>query len=238
MRIVADKGNLNPGHGYEAILVRSAVADQIKGPKDLRGRSIALSARDITPEVTLDAYLRTGGLTIKDVNVVVIPHAQMIAGFQTGAIDAGLPIEPYVSVILDSGFAKLLVRDDAVTPGHQTAVVFYSDQFAKQHDLAVRFMVAYLKGARFYADAFEKGDAAKRAEAIDILAKATKFDAALLAKVTMPGIDPNGRVNMKSLGEVQDYLVAKGTQGGPIDLVKVVDLSFADEAVKLLGAYR
>jgi len=238
MRIVADKGNLNPGHGYEAIVVRSAVADQIKGPKDLRGRNVALSARDITPEVTLDAYLRSGGLTIKDVNVVVIPHAQMLAGFQTGAIDAGLPIEPYVTSILDSGAARLLIRDDAVTPNHQTAVIFYSDQFAKQRDAAVRFMVAYLRGARFYADAFEKNDAAKRAEAIDILAKATKFDAALLARVTMPGLDPNGRVNMKSLGEVQDYLVAKGTQGGAIDMAKVVDLSFADAAVIVLGPHK
>jgi len=238
MRIVADKGNLNPGHGYEAIVVRSAVADQIKGPKDLKGRNVALSARDITPEVTLDAYLRTGGLTIKDVNLVVIPHAQMLAGLQTGAIDAGVPIEPYVTSILESGMGKLLIRSDAVTPGHQTAVIFYSDQFAKQRDVAVRFMIAYLKGARFYADAFEKNDAAKRSEAIDILAKATKFDAALLGKATMPGIDPNGRVNLKSLGEVQEYLVAKGTLGGAIDMAKVVDLSFADAAVTVLGPYK
>ncbi|HVR89159.1 MAG TPA: ABC transporter substrate-binding protein [Candidatus Limnocylindria bacterium] len=237
MRIVADKGTLVPGHGYEGLVVRSDLADQIKSAKDLKGRTIALAARDITPEVTLNTYLVTGGLTIKDVNVVVVPHAQMLAGFTGNGIDAGLPIEPFLTGILDSGKAKLLTRDDMVTPNFQTAVVFYSEQFAKQHDLALRFMTAYLQGARFFTDAFDKKDAVKRVEAIAILAKATGFDSAQLEKVTMPGIDPNGRMNVDALIATQDYMVAKGSQAAPIDIRAVVDLSFADEAVKALGPY-
>ena len=237
MRIVADKGTLAPGHGYEALVVRSDIADQVKSAKDLKGRTIALAARDITPEVTLDTYLRTGGLTIKDVNVVVTPHPQLLAGFISGGIDAALPIEPFLTQIVESGKAKILSRDDTVTPNFQTAVVFYSEQFAKQHDLAVRFMTAYLKGARYFTDAFDKKDAAKRTDAIAILAKATGFEAAQLDKVVMPGIDPNGRVNVDSLIATQDYLVAKGSQQAAIDIKAVVDLSFADEAVKALGPY-
>jgi len=238
IRIVADKGTLSPGHGYEGILVRTALADQIRAPGDLRGRSVALSARDITPEVTLDTYLRSGGLTIKDVNVVVIPHAQMQLGFETGAVDAALPIEPYLTAILESGKAKLLTRSDAVTPGEQTAVLFYSERLVRQRELGVRFMVAYLKGARFYNDAFDRKDAAKRAETLEILAKATQFDRALIEKLVMPGIDPNGRVNAASLKDVQSYLVAKGSMAAPVDLDVVVDPSFAGEAVALLGPYR
>jgi NitT/TauT family transport system substrate-binding protein len=236
--IVADKGNLSPGHGYEAIVVRSELAGQIKGPKDLRGRTIAVSARDITPEVTLDTYLRSGGLTIKDVNVVTVPHADMLLALKNGSIDAGLPIEPVVSRIVGAGVGSVLVRDDAVTPGHQTAVVLYSEAIAKRRDVAVRFMVAYLKGARFYNDAFDKRDAAKRAEAVAILSKATSVTPALFETMVMPGIDPNGRVNTKSLAEIQDWFVQKGSQLKAIDLSRAVDTSFSEEAVKQLGEYR
>jgi NitT/TauT family transport system substrate-binding protein len=124
-------------------------------------------------------------------------------------------------------------------PGEQTAVILYSEKFSTQNrDAAVRFMRAYLQGARFYNDAFDKKDAAKRTEAIQILAKGTKLDASLIERVVLPGIDPNGAVNAKSLDAAQQYFVQKGTQTAALDMSKVVDTSFADEAVKQLGAYR
>ncbi len=238
IKIVADKGNLNPGNGYEAIIVRSELANAVKGPKDLKGRKIAISARDITPEVTLDTYLRQAGLTIKDVEVVTIAHVDMLQALKTGAIDAGVPIEPSLTRIVDAGVGKILTRDDTVTPGHQTAVILYSQKFAEQRDLAVRFMLAYLKGARFYNDAFAKKDAKARAEAVAILAKATNIDAALFERMVLPGIDPDGKVNLGSLREIEDWFVAKGTQQKFIDLATAVDLSFVEEAAKRLGPYR
>ena len=236
--IVADKGNLDPGHGYEAIVVRKELAATIKGPKDLQGRTIALSARDIGPEVTLDAYLRQGGLTEKDVNVVTVPHVDMLQALKNGSIDAGLPIEPTVSRIVAAGVGSVLVRNYAVTPGHQIAVVLYSEKFAKQREPAVRFMKAYILGARFYNDAFVKKQIAKRAEAIEILAKATKIDPALFDTMVLPGINPAGRVNLDSLREIQKWFVNKGSQQKFIELSKAVDPSFAEEAVRQLGPYK
>jgi NitT/TauT family transport system substrate-binding protein len=238
MFIVADKGNLDPGNGYEAIVVRKELAGSIKGPKDLKGRTVALSALDITPEVTLDTYLRSGGLTIKDVNVVTIPHVDMLQALKNGSIDAGLPIEPNVSRIVAAGVGSILTRSDAVTPGHQTAVVLFSEKFAQQREVAVRFMKAYIQGARFYTDAFVKKDAAKRTEAVAILAKATNIDAALFDTMVMPGINPAGKVNLDSLTSIENWFVAKGSQQKFIDLGKAVDPSFADEAVKQLGPYK
>jgi len=238
MFIVADKGNLDPGHGYEAIMVRKELAGVIKGPKDLTGRTVALSALDIGPEVTLDTYLRTGGLTEKDVHVVTVSFPDMLQALKNGSIDAGVPIEPFVSRITAAGVASILVRDDSVTPGHQTAVLLFSEKFAKQRDLAVRFMKAYIQGARFYNDAFVKKDAAKRTEAIAILAKATNIDAALFDAMVMPGINPSGKVNLDSLTMIENWFVAKGSQQKFIELGKAVDLSFAEEAGRQLGTYK
>jgi NitT/TauT family transport system substrate-binding protein len=99
-------------------------------------------------------------------------------------------------------------------------------------------MVAYLKAARYFDDAYDKNDATKKQDVVDIVAKGTKLDPALVARVIFPGIDPNGKVNVESLNASQQYFVAKGTQTKAIDVSKIVDSSFADEAVKRLGAYR
>jgi len=238
LRIVADKGSLTPGHGYEAVIVRKGLADTVKSAKDMRGLKISIAARDIVPEYSLDAYLRTGGLTIKDVEVVPLAFPDMVPAIANGAIDIALPTEPTATRILDAATGVLLTRTDTIVPGEQTAVILYSEKFAQDKDAATRFMVAYLKGARFYADAFDKKDPAKRTEAIDIIAKATKLDATLIARVVLPGIDPNGKVNVDSLDAAQKYFVAKGTQTKALDMTKIVDQSFAQEAVRRLGSYQ
>ncbi|HEV8672132.1 MAG TPA: ABC transporter substrate-binding protein [Candidatus Limnocylindria bacterium] len=238
MRIVADKGSLTAGHGYEAVLVRKALAEKVKSARDMKGLKVSIAARDIVPEYSLDAFLRTGGLTVKDVEVVPLAFPDMAPAMANGSIDVAVPTEPTATRILDAGTAVLITRTDAIVPGEQTAVILFSEKLAQQKDVAVRFMKAYLQGARFYTDAFEKKDPAKRKEAIDILAKATKLDAALIERIVLPWIDPNGAVNAKSLDAAQQYFVAKGTQQKALDMSTVVDTSFADEAVRQLGQYR
>lgn len=238
MRIVADKGTITAGHGYEAIIVRKALAEKVKSAKDFKGLKVSIAARDIVPEYSLDQFLRTGGLTIKDIEVVPLAFPDMVPAMASGAIDVAVPTEPTATRILDAGTGVLLTRSDTFVAGEQTAVVLFSEKFAQKKDVAVRFMIAYLKGARFYTDAFDKKDAAKRKEAIEIIAKGTKLDPTLLERVVMPNVDPDGKVNAQSLDASQQYFVAKGTQLKPVDLNKVVDASFAAEAVKQLGVYR
>ncbi len=240
LRIVADKGNMNPGHGYEAMMVRKALADTIKGPGDLKGKKVAMSSRDISPEVTLDAFLRKAGLSVRDVDIVTMGFPDMRAALANGSIDVAVAIEPFVTQITQSGAAVVLQRNDAIEPRQQVAVLLYGPKFVEQKpEVARRFMVAYLKAARLYNDAFDKQDAAKRKDVVDILMKnTTAKDAALYDKMVMPGIDPNGKVNVDSLAEEQDYFLKKGSQKTRLDLSKVVDTQFTDWAVRRLGTYR
>ncbi len=240
LRIVADKGNMNPGHGYEAMVVRKDLADKIKGPADLRGKKIALSQRNISPEVTLDTYLQKAGMSVNDVNIVTMSFADMRNALANGSIDMAVPIEPFVTQIAQSGVGVILQRDDVVVPKHQVAVILYGPKFVEQKpDVARRFMLAYIKGARLYNDAFEKKDPVKRKDVIDILVKSTTVkDATLYDKMVMPGLDPNGRVNVESLAEEQDWFLKKGSQKAQVDLKKVVDTQYIDWAVQKLGPYK
>jgi NitT/TauT family transport system substrate-binding protein len=241
VKIVADKGNLNPGFGFQALMIRKDLWDSgaARGPADLKGRSFANSGRDNTGEVTMDTFLRTGGLTIADVDVVTMAFPDMLQAFANGSIDAALVIEPWVTQIADAGSAVIVKRNDELTPRQQVAVIMYSPQFAEQKpDLARRFMLAYVKALRDYNDAFAKGDTAKREQMIDILIGATTVKSRpLYDKIAMPGLDPNGRVNTQSLDESQNWWVAKGSQRAKVDLAKVVDPQFAEWAVQQLGPY-
>jgi NitT/TauT family transport system substrate-binding protein len=84
-----------------------------------------------------------------------------------------------------------------------------------------------------------KKNPAQRAAVIDILAQYTPVkDEALYERMQMPGFDPDGRVNVASLKEDQEYYLSAGLQERPVDFDRIVDHSFADAAVRALGPYR
>jgi NitT/TauT family transport system substrate-binding protein len=238
LKIVADKGNMGPGHGYEAMMVRRDQLDRFRTAADLKGKNVAITARDISPEVTLDTFLRTGGLTIKDVNVVTMAHADMGQALANGSIDMGMPIEPFVTEFADKGIAAIWHRDDEVFPRQQVAVVLYSPRFISERpELAKKFMLAYLRAVRYYDAAFAKKDAVKRRDVVQILIRNTPVkDPGLYDKMAMPGLDVNGHMNRNALAFQQNWYLSKGTQKAAVDLDKVIDYQYADWAAQKLGA--
>jgi NitT/TauT family transport system substrate-binding protein len=132
----------------------------------------------------------------------------MLPAFANKAIDAAIIIEPFLTNLLEIGDAVILERADTIYPNQQVAVILYSAEFAKRRDLATRYMVAYLRGVRDYNDAFVKKDPTKRAELIDILAEHTPIkNKALYEKMAMPGLHPDGAVNVAGLKADQDYYI-------------------------------
>ncbi len=241
LKIVADKGSIQPGHGYEALVVRKELWTKgtFKAPADLRGKTVALSARNITPEVTLGTFLQTGGLGIQDIRIVTMPFPDMAAAMANGSIDAAVLTEPFMTNIVEKGIGAIWKREDEIIPKRQISVVLYSPRLQEKPDLARRFMVAYLKGARYYNDAFVKGDAVKKREVTQILMRNTAVkEQAVYDRMIMPLIEPNGRVNVDSLALDQEWYLRSGVQKIRADLSKVVDQQFADWAVRRLGAYK
>ncbi len=242
LKIVADKGHIAPGHGFEAIIVRKELWDKgaFKSVADFRGKRIALSARDIVPEVDLDTFLRTGGLTVNDVDVVTMAFGDMGVALGNGSIDAVQAIEPFVTQMVEKGIGVIWKRNDEVVPHQQVAVVLYSPKFASyKPGLARKFMLAYLRGVRDYNDAFIKKDPAAKKEVVQILVRNTAVkDPALYDKMVMPGLDPKGRVNLDALIVQQNWFLNKGSQKVRVDLSKAVDNQYVDWAVQQLGPYQ
>jgi NitT/TauT family transport system substrate-binding protein len=96
------------------------------------------------------------------------------------------------------------------------------------------FMVAYLKGVRDYRRAFATGEG--RAEVVAAIAKhSTVKNPATVDAMAPVGLDTEGRVNVDSLIEDQQFYVEKGTVPTPIDMHRIVDHSYVEHALRVLG---
>ncbi|HLG70172.1 MAG TPA: ABC transporter substrate-binding protein [Chloroflexota bacterium] len=239
--IVADKGSTPPGYGFQGFVVRKDLVDsgKFKSPADLKGWKIATPQRGQSGEVSMSEILKQGGLTVNDVDLTVLPFPDHAAAYANNNIDAGSYIEPYITDGVAKGLISIYKRADEYAPNQQVAVIQYAPGFARKTDLATRFMVAYLKGVRTYNDAFAKKIPAVRQEVIDLLAQQTTLkDKSLYDKMGVPGLNPNGAVNVADLKHQQDYYLAAGLQKNAADIDKLVDPSFVQAAHKQLGEYK
>ena len=242
LKLVADKGQSRPGFEFSQLVVRRAPYEsgEIRSLADLRGRKIALSALRTGSESNAAQMLQQGGMSIDDVELVVMGYPDMLAAFSNGAIDGGVIIEPSLTAAVTRGLATTWEpgRSSAAYGGvYQAGVLLYSGQFAGQPDLARRFMTAYLQGVRVYNDAFLRGEG--RADVVRVLTEATTVrDPALYDQMNMAGLDPDGRLVRESLQIELDYLKQRGYYSGALTLDSILDLSFAETAAQQLGPYR
>lgn len=114
LRLVADKGSSPSGYGFQGLAFRRDLTEsgQLRTPADLRGRRVALPARGITTEVALAGWLRQGGLSLSDVEVAELGFPDHITALASGAIDASVTIEPFLTRILGEQLGTLYQRTD------------------------------------------------------------------------------------------------------------------------------
>jgi NitT/TauT family transport system substrate-binding protein len=193
-------------------------------------------------DIQLARGLEKGGLTLMDVDLVQMPFPNVNVALANKALDAGLQVEPFISIGEAQGVLVRWKKGQDFYPGHQAAVYLYSPAFMEKNpDVAKRFMVGFLKGKRDFFEAMERG---KDKEAIDaIIVKNTALkDAKLIDKMREIGVigavDPDGYVNADSIKYDMDWIVAQGYMPSAPLLKDVVDNQWVDYAVQQLGRYK
>jgi NitT/TauT family transport system substrate-binding protein len=239
--MVADKATLRPGfEGFLATVVRKDLLDsgQVRSWADLKGRTLAHLAPCDSNEPDLEIALQRAGLTRGDIDIVFMGFPDMIPALANGAIDLAILGEPFVTVLKERGIAEPMPGSNEVYPNQQVATLYYSPEFAQRTEAARRFMIGYLRAVRDYNDAFVKGIG--RAEIVQILAKNTPVkDVALYDKLTPAGLDPDGRMNVAGIrNDVALWSRMGCAQGEVADVSQVVDESYIQYAVSVLGPYQ
>ncbi|HXQ53329.1 MAG TPA: ABC transporter substrate-binding protein [Stellaceae bacterium] len=223
----------------DAILVRNDVAGAIRIVADLAGRPVALVAPGTMPVYETGKVLARAGLTLKDIDVRYMPFPAMGAALANKAVDAVYEIPPFGDMILEQSLAKpWLVPDEMVQPApvSTTGYLANTDWVAQNRGLARRIFVALLRAAREYCQAYHHGP--NRAEVIDAMARhGLVKDRALLERTPWQARNVDGRFNLASLMDFQAFFVHEHVLDRMAPAERLVDASFADDAVKELGRF-
>jgi len=237
VKMVASMNNYIQGWDAGYLTVRKQLVDsgRVKDWRDLKGLKVALDAPG--PNLTdyfASHYLARGNLAVKDVEVVNVPFDQMMTVLKTGGADVAHTSEPQTTIIANSGAAvKWRPVSDYAPPGLSVAILHFGPSMIKDPELATKFLVAYLRGARYYDK--EVQDRAERDKIAAILMKYTPVkDRALYDKITFPYAPPNGEITMSGLTDMAHYYAM---HGGPDigDAKKLIDDRFREAALKKIG---
>ena len=243
VRIVADWAHLGDSNDDAtfSFVIRKELKDSgaIKTPADLKGQHIGVGPHyGAYNEMFIYKMLKSVGLTMKDIVPEFIGFPDGLAAMASKKIVGTLMIEPLVLIAHERKIGELLMPASAVDPGAQVAVVMFSPKFAANKDLATRYLVAYLQGVRDMLDAYVKH---KDTSAVtDILMKTLSIKSRHVWETMAPHlVDPNGKVNAAHIREQAEFYKMRGEVTGPVpDVDKMVDTSFAEAAVKILGTYK
>lgn len=245
LKIVADRSRSAPGgYGLLPLVVRKDLVQsgRYKTFADLKGMKFGEPAKGTATIATIVKLLAKGGLKYSDVEHVFLGFPAQVAAFANGGLDATLALEPWGTQAVRSGVGIKIAGDDTWYPNQEIAVQIYSADFAtKRADVAKRFMIAYVRALRLYNDALKGGHLAGPAadEVIAILGTDIKVsDPSIFHEMAASAVDPNGHLERGSL--LYDYGVLKeeGLLTGDVSLDTVLDLSFVENANRVLGPYR
>ena len=231
--IVADKGREQKGYSSSALLVTTDNYNAgVKSLKDLKGKRIGITQKGSTFHYMLGRMLETQGMSLNDVEIVPLSKlSAVMAALESKQIDGCILNEPNITKVQKAGYGKLVVQVGDVIP-YQTSAIFYSPDFMKNKDAAVRFMRAYNKACNYYYEAaVEKKDAKKLEEVINIVAKYVKAPAEDI-KAGLPYIDKDGKLLVSDIATQIKWYTDNKMITGTLDAKDVANTSFLDEAMK------
>ncbi len=234
MRIIAGNYQTDPeGDSQLPIVARKASVDSgaIKTVADLKGKKVAVNGKGAGTEYELDLALRTGGITINDVDLTTLGYPEMVAGLANGGIEGAIILEPTASKAVSSGAGVKLVPKYGA--GTQNAVMLGNYKWAQANrDLMRRTLVAWLKGVADVQNGGWRSDAN-----IALLQPYTDASAADLLASGVPYWPADGQVNTADLMKQEQFFRDRGyiTYPSPLPEDKLEDLSFLQAARQSLG---
>jgi NitT/TauT family transport system substrate-binding protein len=134
----------------------------ITGPADVKGKRLLCFAT--SPWVPyIDAYLRRGGLTRRDVTVVMADPGAIFTTWSAGGVDAFLTVPSYAQPLVDKTRpTKALHTSDVGLPTLGTGYVVTRETAATKREVMKRF-IAVTQRAILYMDSGHEDEAAAAA---------------------------------------------------------------------------
>jgi len=241
LRVVADKAHSEPGVKYKAFVARRDLWEQgvIRNIADLKGRAITSLPSGGGIEYQMEKVLATAGLTMADIDFRGLGTPEQLTALANQAVDGAFLFQPALCTAERQGLAvTLLPLLDDVAPGLQGGVINYGEAFIRDKPQAARgFMVAYVKALRDYNDAQLYNY--NRAQIVDILQKYVHLpDVSYYEQCEWGRLNPDGRVDRAWIEDEMLWGVHAGLLDRVIPVDQLVDDTYVDYALQVLGPYR
>jgi len=221
------------------LLMPKDKAAKYKGPADLKGLKIGVSAPGSSTNMFVNNILAKGGLKPSDVSIVGVGVSSgAFAAMDRGEIDAISNLDPVISQLEATG-KFVAVADSRTEKGMQeiyggdyhASVIYITDEFIKKNPNTVQAVVnAIVRANRWIAKATPQ-------EIVDVMpaefqaGNPSLYKAALLKN--MIGYSEDGQMSMKAAQNVYKVLVQfepSVIAAGKMDLNETFDNSFAKKA--------
>jgi NitT/TauT family transport system substrate-binding protein len=162
---------------WDAVIVKKG--SDIKTPKDLEGKTIAVNTLQNVGPLTINNVLEKQGVDFNKVKYVEVPFPDMNAAIEAGRVDAAFVVEPFVSQGRAAGSTEILNSYEETAPNYTVATYFASKQYiAENRDVVDRFKRAMDKSLE-YAEQNE-------AEVREIVGEYTKIPAKARESMKLP----------------------------------------------------
>jgi NitT/TauT family transport system substrate-binding protein len=239
IRVVGDKESIRKNFSATQLVVRKNLADGGVAAvmKRLKGRAVAISGKTSVSYFLLGLTTSRYGASLGDFRIAELAYANMIPALASGAIDAAVMLEPALSQALMAGDVVAVSDFTDVVPSSGASIVpiVYSETFAADRSRANAFMVAYMRAVRVYNDALVKGTDKDRVQ--DIVARGTSTPIAVIRNSNPCGFDPNQDVSAEFMDTAEKFFLAQRLLRAQVDVHRLLDPSYASEAVRVLGRY-
>ncbi|QTD42938.1 ABC transporter substrate-binding protein [Sporosarcina sp. Te-1] len=238
LQIVADKGREHEGYSSTALLVPAD--SSISAIEELKGKKIGITQTGSTYHYMAGRLLEEHGLSTADVELVPLNSIPgLMETLQSKNVDAVLLNEPNVSRVVKEGYGKVVAQigDEF---DYQTSGIFFSQKFADDEEVAVRFMKAYAKATQYYYDAVlqkENGEIVPGEnydEVVDIIANYTDQESDLI-KQGLPYMDRDGKLLSSDIQTQVDWYVKENLIDSSIDTSSIVNTELLEKALQQLG---
>jgi len=207
----------------------------IATPKDLRGKSMAISAPGALPDLLARAVLEQNGIAGNEVRFAVMgSDTDRYRAVSVGAVDAAAASTEFVPIASAAG-VKLLVHAHDVVPNYLRFCSYVASRTLTQRNAdAVSFLAAEIAALRYAT--------ANRDKEIELTNQITqaKADDPRAAYIfdeveKYSAIEPEMPIPMDKLAWMKELLTKTGNLTKPVDLTKLTDGSVREKALALLG---
>jgi NitT/TauT family transport system substrate-binding protein len=188
----------------------------IKSAKDLEGKRIAVNALNNIVWLYAREWLERKGVDLSKVRFVEVPFPQLGDALLAKQTDAACPTEPFFTRAMDTGkFRVLGFVYHETTNNLESVMAFAPSGWIKANgDAAERFARAYRRGVAF----MEKNK--KNPEGVRIIAKFTKMDPAVVAKIQTP-VFP-AKVDVKVVEDTARLMLKHGLLKKPANVPGII----------------